>query len=277
MTNRTGSSYEVRMIAVDLDGTLLGKDRRPEPAGVRALLAAQEAGCVVVLASGRSTGSVRLIAEAIGVRGPIVGCNGAHVVGADGEEWLHRHVTIPVRDAVIDYAERVGAQLNLYLRDDVVFARETHWTGVYRRRVGAWSAPARVGGDLRALVPTKMLLMDEPLEIPRHLAALEAVLAGEEYATTISEPDYLEFLPVGANKGEGVRTVAERIGLKSCDVAAIGDWINDLEMLAWAGISGCVANAAPEVKAVAGRHVAACDDGGVAEFVNSLATSNRLV
>lgn len=268
MPNSTAS--RVRLLAVDLDGTLLTSARDPHPESAAALRRAQAAGVVVVLASGRCTASVRAIAREIGLAGPVVGCNGAHVVGADDSELLHLHLTADVRDAVLDYVGNGGPHLNVYCRDEVYYADEGPWEAIYRTRVQNVN-PQRVEATfLRGVLPTKMLLMDDPARIPLHRRALLDRLLGSEFSTTVSEPEYLEFLPASANKGLGLQVVAHQLGMDRAEVAAIGDYANDLEMLRWVGTPGAVANASEPVLEAATLVVRSNDEGGVADFVDRI-------
>lgn len=90
-----------------------------------------------------------------------------------------------------------------------------------------------------------------------------------------SEAEYLEFLSAKANKGEGLREIARRKGIERHEIAAIGDYSNDVPMLEYAGVSAAVSNASDDCKAVADRIVESNEEGGVASFVDSILSNRR--
>lgn len=260
---------DVRLIAIDLDGTLLREDRSPHPASVEAILRAQSAGVFVCLASGRMALSVIGFADEIGIHGPLVTSNGAYALDAQRNEIHHIGVRRSVQEKLIVYAHDAGCQLNIYARDRVMTTRQTEWGQLYCSRVRNLKVEIVDESLMMSVEPTKILIVDEPEAIQRHRALLGPVL-GEEATLTISEPEYLEFLAPGVDKSYGLRAVCEREGIRREETAAIGDYLNDLEMIEWAGVSAAMANGADELKRAASRVVASNEEGGVAEFIDSL-------
>lgn len=265
----------IELLAIDLDGTLLNEEREIPEENVRAVRRAKDAGMRVVIATGRVLSAVRRYTERLGLDDPIVCSNGAYVVAGDGTEIAHQCLPTSGRDALIEYGERTGAHLNLYSRESLYFLRETPWCAVYRRRAGFESTVTLDGDKARAVEATKMLLIDEPERLPSHVAALRGPIEAGQVTVVYSEPEYVEFLRPGVHKGLGVQAVARYLGVESNRVAAIGDYLNDLEMLRWAGVSGAVANAHPEVRAAAERVVPANKEAGVARFIDSLIHNER--
>lgn len=258
----------IRLIALDLDGTVLTSERIPHPAIAASVARAVDRGIVVCLASGRTVASIRAFAAEIGIAAPMVGCNGAYTVRADGSELHHEPVPDFVRDRILDYADSAGVHVNLYSRDEVVYPEESPWNDLYLSRVKNL-APRRVDkATMRRTTVTKLLLIDEPARIQQHLAYLRTQVSPDEGAVTISEPEYLEFLPPRVDKGFAVAKVAEDLGIERTEVAAMGDYLNDLEMLEWAGLSAAPANAADEILRLVDRRFSSNNEGGAAEFVD---------
>lgn len=272
-----GVSRPRGLIAVDLDGTLLTPERQPHPASAGALLAAQAAGFIVCLASGRAIGTMLPFQTEIGLRGPIVSCNGAYVVD-EGRRVVHN---VGLNDEVfrrlLDYAEAGGVHTNVYCRDELFFSGEGRWADLYRSRIPGLNAPTVGFAGLRALRPTKVLFIDDEPGIRAHGEAMRRSLTADEANITVSEAEYIEFLPPRTHKGDGVARLAAHLGIPRERVAAIGDYHNDREMLEWAGFSAAMATAPDEVKAVADVTVEPSTEGGVATFVNRLLSeSSRL-
>ena len=103
---------------------------------------------------------------------------------------------------------------------------------------------------------------------------LEAVMDPTYLRTTDSEPHFMEFLAPGTSKASALREVGMRLGIPAYETAAIGDYLNDLEMVTYAGIGAAVGNAHPVLRENANVTVSTNEAGGVAEFVNLLLSSN---
>jgi Cof subfamily protein (haloacid dehalogenase superfamily) len=259
----------IRLIAIDLDGTLLTSDRKLSPGALEAVREATEAGVAVCLASGRALNTIVPYAEELGLVGPVVSCNGAFVLGADGAE-IH-HCTLPEEASrvVLGYGRALGLHTNLYVGGKVYFSHEGHWADLYRARTGVKEEAVLSYVDLGAYKPTKVLFVDGPEAVKRHHAETSKLLGSHLAAITLSEPEYIEYLPPGINKGVGVERVAMALSLQPSQVAALGDYLNDLEMVRWAGLGGAVANAVREVREQADLVVASNDEGGAAEFIRT--------
>lgn len=253
-----------RLIALDLDGTLLNRRGEASAADVEALRRFVAGGGVVVLASGRMTATIRAQQRAMGLDGPVISYNGAMVrlpEGQGGEVLVHRPLPARYADELIEYARRERFALNyyldetLYLEDDPELRR---YAEMYARRTGAVYTFVP---DLRAFKgrePTKALIITEPtrpgVPNPRgrdELYALWQARWGEEITIERSEPEYLEFLHPGATKGAALAALARHYGIARELVMAVGDSYNDVSMLQWAGLGVAVANATPEVKQAA--------------------------
>ena len=112
-----------------------------------------------------------------------------------------------------------------------------------------------------------VLICPEP-EVQIHRQKLTFLEAQKMAQLTESGPEYLEILPNQANKGNGLAKLAQYLNLDQSEIAAIGDYRNDLEMLNWVGTAGAVKNALPEVISLAQIVVKSNEEGGVAEFID---------
>ncbi len=259
----------IKLIAIDLDGTLLDSGRKLSRGAAEAIHDAVEEGVDVCLASGRALNTMLPYAQELGLEGPFVSCNGAYVLDRDRNEVSHDTLPGPSKRTVLGYARALGLHTNVYVGGKVYFSHEGHWADLYRRRTGVVEEAVLPFEDLEALDPTKILFVDHADAVKRHFAETSKLLGSHETAITLSEPEYIEFLPPGVNKGVGVQRLAMALSLQQTEVAALGDYLNDLEMVAWAGFSGAVANAVEAVREHADLIVASNDEGGAAEFVRA--------
>ncbi|MCI0479194.1 Cof-type HAD-IIB family hydrolase, partial [Candidatus Uhrbacteria bacterium] len=107
---------DIRLIALDLDGTFLRDDRSIPEKNAEAVRAAVRSGVDICLASGRVIGSIRPFCDLIGFRGPIVSCNGAFIADKTGREIHHSALPVGVRDIVVRYVRENRLHLNVYCR-----------------------------------------------------------------------------------------------------------------------------------------------------------------
>lgn len=224
----------------------------------------------VVLSSGRIRPSMVPFAEPLGVVNPMICSNGGHVIGPDGNELHVRLFDKGAFDVILDYAETTQSHLSVYTRDELLFLRETSWGEAYARRVRSVMPRVVSPAEAREKEVLKLILIDEPARIAAHIPAIAPHLDPEVCRMTESEAEYLEFLPTDVSKGAALAMVAAGFGVPAARTAAIGDYLNDLEMLTFAGHSAAVANGAEAAKTAADRVVGSNEEGGVGQFIDWL-------
>jgi Cof subfamily protein (haloacid dehalogenase superfamily) len=257
-----------RLLAMDLDGTLLRSDQTISARNQAAVADCLARGIHVVLATGRvHRAATRYAAHWPGHSIWVIAGNGAVVRSAAGGPPIWAQ-TMPreAACAVIRWAQAAGLNLRTYVDEEMlVFAHSEPAARFCQARGLSY----RVVPDLATSLstgPTKMVLEDEPEQV----SALEEEARrrwGDALSIMRSEPQYLEFMAPGVTKGTALRVLADYLGVAQADVAAIGNERNDLAMIEWAGFGGVVANAIPEVKAVAPRVYPHHDADGVAAFI----------
>jgi hypothetical protein len=265
----------IRLIAIDMDGTLLSPERRLTPEAVQAVDRAHRAGLTIALASGRAQLSLRPFALELDIVGPLICSNGAHVLGADGRELAHIPVPTSAREIILDFAVDNGLHLNAYTRDELLFLDDSPWGNEYQRRLRSITPRMASRAEILTIALSKLMLVGEPDQIPWARRELESRLAPNSVRITESEPEYLEFLALDADKSIGLATVAASLGVRPEETAAIGDYLNDVEMLRWVGFSGAMANAHDEVKRIADVIVSSNEEAGVPQFLNMIVDARR--
>jgi Cof subfamily protein (haloacid dehalogenase superfamily) len=241
----TGSA--IRLIALDLDGTLLDTDGRTLEPNREALRTAAERGVVITLASGRMTDCITPFAEELGLDCYIMAYNGGMVRGsrAEGRRMLfHRPLEARYGRALIDYC-RDRYMLNFY-HDDRLYAQGNpglrRFADIYARQTGAVYNFVEDLGKLADREPTKLILITDPPERDRLHDEWVSSLGAE---TTIvkTNPEYLEFLNRDTDKGVALMALGKALGLSAGEIMALGDGDNDAPMLREAGLGVAMANA----------------------------------
>ncbi len=261
---------QVRLIAVDVDGTLLNSKGQLAARTTSALRQAMEAGLQVVLATGRTRRAVAEILDRLELKLPGVFVQGTLVQDGDGS-ILTKHVLPPeASNRVIDFARSLGFDLVAFSQTEIL----TEALNQNTRRFMDYNEPApkRVGSlrdisEGRGLL--KLILLGDIEAIGRARPSLEACV-GAQASVVQAVPGMLDILPRESSKGAGLATVLSRLGLVRGQAMAIGDAENDIELFANAGIGVAVANAEPRLLEKADLVVSSNDNDGVAEALDWL-------
>ena len=265
----------IKMVATDVDGTLLDGERRISAENLNAIATAVADGITVCLASGRLYTTLKPIAEAAGLTCPMVMCNGAYAETAAGLAVVDECVGKAAQVAVLEYAKLHNVHVNVYEPKKVTVSQNGEFYAMYQDRVKIGSILSDPD-SMQALRATKLIFIDHPNEIQRYYAHFRPLAQALGVDLTTSEPEYLEFLPKGANKGTALDRLSAHLGINQAEVAAIGDYYNDMEMVKWAGLGGAVANAVPELLAAADVVVASNEEAGLSEFLGFIKNRNAM-
>ncbi len=263
-----------RLLATDIDDTILAEDGSLPEANHRALERLHRNGVTVVLSSGRATESMQQIASRIMDLADdefLISYNGAQVVRAkSGVSVFEWPLPTDVIQEIIHYCRDHKLHLQGYLDGNVY----TQGDGAHADRYGADYAkstgmPLVLTADLSKTVGNrtpKLLAINDPSTIEGHLATLTE-LSGGRYRVTRSKPHYIEFLHPEASKGAALTRLAAQLGVPIEETVAVGDSYNDIEMIQAAGLGLAVANAVDAAKAAADIVLErTADDGAIAEI-----------
>lgn len=264
-----GLLIDFKLVAIDLDDTLLRSDLTISGRTVAVLRQVRAAGVVVTLSTGRMFRSARPFAEHLEFDVPLITYGGALVKNAgSGEVLYHRPLEPGVARQVIRFGRERRVQVNFYLldgaEDDLYAELTTPWGENYGSFAGV---PFYRAPDLEELLergnPLKLLLIDDEPVADRYLLELRELLGGQAHIAK-SKPRFVEVDHPEATKGRALQELAAWLQVDRRQVLAIGDNYNDLEMLEFAGLGVAVANAPPEVRRLAGHVTASNDEDGVA-------------
>ena len=264
-----------RLIATDLDGTLLHDDKSVSERTIAALAAAEKAGIEVFFVTGRPARWMDVVSDHVHGHGLAICANGAAVVDlrAGGEllevRPLRRETALDVVQSLRDAAPGTAFAVEL--------TTGIHYEPTYppfHQDPGATVATAEKllnETDPNAAAPMVKLLAYHPGLTPDGFLTLARTAAGDRVSITRSSPTaLLEISDLGVSKASTLALCCAERGISSDEVVAFGDMPNDLEMLTWAGTSYAMGNAHPDVLAAASGRTAANNEDGVAVVIERI-------
>ncbi|TDC79192.1 Cof-type HAD-IIB family hydrolase [Actinomadura sp. 7K507] len=259
-----------RVIATDLDGTIVRSDGTISARTVDALARVERAGAMLVMVTGRPPRWMTDIAAAVDHHGVAICANGAVVYDLHTETVLKAYeIPAPVIAETIGRLRGIAPELRFAVEHTDGFMFEDSYT------LGRLNAKA-LGGrpvnseEILGLSGTKLLGFD-PEADPDSLTEKAVEAVGDLVTvTTSSGRGLLEMSAHGVTKASALAALCTEHGLTADDVTAFGDMPNDLPMLTWAGTSYAVGNAHPLVLAAVTHKTSRNDDDGVAEVLERL-------
>ena len=256
----------IKLIALDLDGTLLGPDRQVGEADSEAVAQARERGVHIVLNTARWYSLAQRTAQRLELRAPLICHNGAHIKEpADGRELLHKQIPQEVAYEVAAFCDEGGFETYTTI-DGITYMRTPPKYQIDPQRLPNDMRLADRHAEFVTGPTTGILVFDEH--------AIEQVLDkfGERYQATLafatawseSLPSYVTITVTGTDKGAALQCVCEHLGVAPEDAMAVGDTAQDVPMFEAAGIGVAMGNAPDDVKQKADAVAPSNSEGGVA-------------
>lgn len=265
----------IRLIALDIDGTLIGDDHVIGDRTIRAIRGAMERDVAVSLVTGRMVSSAMRFARELGLVGPLIGYQGGLIRAMPddprrlGRLLVHTPLAADTARSVVRWTRDHGLDPHVNHLERFILRVDDPRADDYSAFMGA---RAELVPDLLEAIErpvTKVLAVGEP-PLPVSIAPLARASFAGVADVTISHPRFLEFVAPGVSKGRAIRWLARHLGIPLGATLAVGDQWNDLEMIAEVGHGAAMPSAPSGVRAVA-RYVAApLEDEGVATLIEDL-------
>jgi len=267
-----------RMIALDLDGTILDPEGRIRPRTIAALDFARARGLEVTLVTGRHHSVTRPYYEELGLSGPAICCNGTYVYDflagrvLSGEPFDHGDAR-----RLVASCRQHGVDMLVYLDDVMLYEVLTP----HLQKLGAWidGLSTRPKPVLRRVASVEAVLDAAPnvwkfvvthSDAGRLAAWYAAAEAMPAYSAEYSWHDRIDVMPAGRSKGSRLLSWAEGRGIAPSEIVAFGDNFNDLGMLTGVGLGIAMGNAPDGVKAKVGEIIGGNNTDAIAERIESL-------
>lgn len=265
--NSKPDARQFKLLVADIDGTAVTSDRKITPRVRKAVKGAQAKGVRVCLATGRMWRSAEPYFRGLGADPPAILYNGGMIYDFVTDQVVR---CVPLAydhaKAVLEILRDVPqVQPHLYVGDRVYTGRINELTARYQRKD---NLPVEEVGDLVAFLPRdpmKILIIGPRNHLTRVYERITALPL--RINAVFSEETYLEILPAGSSKGAALAEMTRGLGIPLEAVIAVGDNLNDLEMIRLAGLGVAMGNADPELRSQAGYVAATNDEEGLAEVI----------
>ena len=270
----------IRLIALDMDGTVLRTDKTVSERTMRALRSAAERGIAVVPATGRIVKMVpKPVASVPGVRYAITS-NGAAVFDLKEKSFLYTNLmSREATDHLLRMLEPCGLLVEAYCggiaysdaRRMDMFQKytipKTLYDYVLESQIFVDNLPAFIASKEYRLEKVNVPYVPDSMQGPLR----EQVLSAGGYSVVSSCPENMEVNKAGVSKGDGLARLCDRLGIRPSEVLACGDGDNDYEMIRFAGIGVAMENSIPALKEAADFVTDTNDRDGVAKAVEKFA------
>jgi Cof subfamily protein (haloacid dehalogenase superfamily) len=271
----TVTDHPPRLIATDLDGTLLLPDGSVSERARRALSALGELGIELVFVTARPPRWVDRFADVVGAHGTVICSNGAFIYDVLQRAVIRAHGISPstMRAIAADLrAELPGVGFAAELPDGIRMERE--YPVVHQEDVPADNAYRPI--DTIREPAGKLLARSLQVPDAEFLSRVVRIVGGRAEVTQSGFGGLAEIGPLGVTKASSLAEWCAERGISASDGWTFGDGPNDLPMLAWAGVSFAVANAHPDVAAAASQCCPSNAEDGVASVLESLIAASTL-
>ena len=266
----SSKSPRYKLIALDLDGTVIGADLIVPPRVKKAIQRAIGAGIVVTLATGRMFRAALPYARELGLQAPLICYQGAMIKSPIDQQVLyHQPVPLYLARQVMEVVQEKGLHLNVYLDDHLYVSQVNRWALAYANIA---RVPLHAVGDLAAFLnadPTKMVVVSDPPVNDVVSRELKERFRDVLFITK-SYPIFCEVAHPACSKSQALARLCDLLGIRREETVAVGDNANDADMVEWAGLGVAMGNATQEVLDVAQAVTSTVQEDGVARILEQL-------
>lgn len=255
-----------KLIALDLDDTLLNAKKQVTPRTRSAVLRAVAAGVHVVFASGRTFRGMRFVLDDLGHAGYTISSGGAVVTDPDGNEVFTCPVPAGAANKVMRYAAENGFYFQVFSGSDFYYSKRTQLTVNYEASVKFKGIEDSRLLDRDVADISKILIIDSQERVAGLRARINRQIP--EVQTVFSQSGYLEILNADVSKGNALGYIVQKLHLTPEQVIAIGDSEIDISMIQYAGMGIAMENAREAMLQIADYVTASSEQDGVALAIN---------
>jgi len=257
----------IRLIAVDMDGTMLNDDSEITNRTKAAVQKAASSDVLFVVATGRAMRGVEDINRLFEKDLPFITLNGAFVVmGKTRKVLMNKRLDMTLAKEVYDLGHHRDIPMVIWTGERFWASRECEAISNYGKIYDMDYETINNLDDLGRTDISKLLWFGTPESITRYSQEMNIHFAGRLNCHA-SRPKFLEFVGSDTDKGSALAEIGKIYGIESSEMIAVGDSYNDISMLKYAGLGIAMENAADEVKAVCGQTTQSNNNDGVAAVI----------
>jgi Cof subfamily protein (haloacid dehalogenase superfamily) len=254
----------VALIALDLDGTLMGSNLQISPRVCNVIKAVQRSGVITTLATGRMYSATLPFARILGIKTPLICYQGGWIQAVDGDVLYRESLPNQLATVAVSLGYEHKWHTVVYADGNIVITEKLYSETFYKQLLGH---DIVVNPDLKSVVIDhtidKILYVGKPGDIVSMAQTLDSVFASKVEVVR-SHKMFIEIVPRNVNKGRALAWLASHYNIAQSAVMAIGDQENDVPMLTWAGFGVAMGNATPAAFAVADWIAPSLTEDGVA-------------
>ncbi len=259
-----------RLIAVDMDGTLLNSQGSITEKTIAAIHKVVDKGVLFTICTGRPIQGVERYYDVLDPHSPVITYNGAMIVMGKSREILYKQDLDPsdARD-VLAWGKKLGTTVIAW-SDNKLYANELN-DRVHDYKKLSMVEPILITDEEELFINgvTKFLWYDDAEKI-KHFQGVLADKLGKGVTFCTSKPTFLEFFDSRVSKAVAMEKIGEHFGIRREEMVAIGDGFNDLSMIEYAGLGVAMGNAPEEIKKKATFVTLSNDEDGIAHFIHSI-------
>ena len=260
-----------KLIALDMDGTLLKGDKTISKENYNAIQKAKKLGVKIVLATGRPLNGIKKYLEhldLINENDYAIVYGGAVVQNTKSGKFLSNNVLkLSDWNYLFSLSQELNVNIHVLTSNECITPKDNKYSNVEATMNNIpiiIDNPSTMNKNLSLI---KIMFIDEPELLEKVIAKLPKEIY-DKYTVVRSAPYFLEFLNINANKGIGVDSLAKILNIKQEEVICIGDAGNDMHMVEYAGLGVAMENAFPELKEIANYITLSNENNGVAHVID---------
>lgn len=260
----------MKLIAVDVDGTLLNSNKEITPKTKKALIRAGEEGHKLVIVSGRPTAGVLGLAKELRFDefgGLLSNFNGGAITNfATGELIANHPMDLDLVKEILAYTRDLDLDLIIPDGNRIVSDRNHKYLEIERDLLGVDSKVIEAIRDEIDFKPNKLLFANDEKILDEIIPGLSDKFK-DRTSQVRSTRYYYEIMPQGLSKGKSLLEIADHYGIEKADIIAFGDEMNDETMIEVAGVGVAMANAVDPIKKIADYITLSNDEDGIADYL----------
>lgn len=259
----------IKLVATDLDDTLLNHEWKISKRNILAIRQAVDIGVKVTLATGRMAVSTRRYARELGLDVPIITYHGALIEqGLSGEVLYRKVVPTDLAADIVENLLKRDVHTHIFIKDRVFTQKTNQYSDFYCKMAGVLVEEVDI---LKVLEKEpegleKILCIGEESALKQTSEDLKEIYRDRLHFTS-SKPYFFDMVDKDVNKGTALKALSEQYNIRPDEIMAIGDSINDTEMITFAGLGVAVENAHPNIKKIATHITASNNRDGVAKAI----------